>query len=69
MEQYTITLTADECKQLATTLMSRIEFDIKEMQDKAAKERNYKKVALLQNILEINKAILDKIPTKALKEL
>lgn len=69
METYTITLTAEECAELARTLMGRIDFDIKELQDEAAQEKNYKRIAYLQHIADVNKAVLNKIPTKAMKSI
>ena len=49
--------------------MGRIDFDIKELQDEAAQEKNYKRVAYLQHIADVNKAVLNKIPTQAMKSI
>lgn len=68
MENYTITLTSEECAELARTLMGRIDFDIKELQE-AAQEKNYKRVAYLQHMADVNKAVLNKIPTQAMKSI
>lgn len=69
METYTINLTAEECAELARTLMGRIDFDIKELQDEAAQKKDYKRIAYLQHIADVNKAVLNKIPTKAMKSI
>lgn len=67
METYNINLTQEECAELATTIMGRIQFDIPGMQDEAAAEKDYKRVAYLQHIAEIHKGILEKIPAKAMR--
>lgn len=69
METYNINLTTEECAELARTLMGRIDFDIKELQDEAAAEKNYKRVAYLQHIADVNRAVLNKLPTKAIKTI
>ena len=45
METYTITLTAEECQELTRTLIGRLDLDIKNLQEIAAKQKNYKRVA------------------------
>ena len=47
----------------------RIDFDIKELQDEAAQEKNYKRVAYLQHMADVNKAVLNKIPTQTMKSI
>lgn len=69
MEQYTISLTAEECQELTRTLIGRLDLDIRNLQEIAAKQKNYKRVADLQNMYNINKSILDKIPVNARKSL
>ena len=69
METYTITLTAEECQELTRTLIGRLDLDIKNLQEIAAKQKNYKRVADLQNMYDINKSILDKIPVNSRKSL
>lgn len=66
MEEYIIKLTREECNELSRTLLGRIDLDIKNLQYNAAQVGNYKEVAYLQHMADVNKSILDKIPTKAL---
>ena len=69
MEKYNITLTFEECAELARTIMGRIDFDIKELQDEAAKEKDYKRVAYLQHIADVHRAVLNKIPNEPIKSI
>ena len=66
MEEYTIKLTREECNELSRTLLGRIDLDIRKLQYTESQAGNYEQVAYLQHIADVNKSILNKIPTKAL---
>ena len=52
--------TAEECRELTTTLMSRID-DIAEMQKWATSEKDVQRVIYLQHIVDIHRSMLKKL--------
>lgn len=55
-----IKFTAEECRELATTLMGRL-LDIAEMQTQAASEKDTQRVADLQHIVDVHRSMLEKL--------
>lgn len=55
-----IRFTAEECYELTTTIMGRLLY-IAEMQEKAASEKDAQRIADLQHIIDVHKAILEKL--------